>query len=243
MEIQAMKAGRRPVDQALVEALFASNLARIQDLESSGRLAEAFLGYVALAAEFKGLKEVSEFERKGAQLEKSKAVKKSFQEEKKQESLYQQVGGEIFGLSRELENPEQRQASLASLRRAIGGLRKKAEGKEDSGSRRVARWVLESLFVQAYEKSRDLRERKNYPLAAAKLEVSVAIHPERPLVHYYLAGAYASSGNQKKALAALQKAVETGFRDAARMKRDPSWEGLRREAAFQQILEEISRPQ
>jgi len=243
MEIQAMKAGRRPVDQALAEALFASNLARIQGLESSGRLAEAFFGYVALAAEFRGLKEDSEFERKGAQRERSKAVKKSFKEEKEQESLHQQVGGELFGLSRELENPEQRQASLASLRRAVGGLRKKAEGKEDSGSRRVARWVLEGLFVQAYEESRDLRERKNYPLAAAKLEVRVAIHPERPLIHYYLAGAYASSGNKKKALAALQKAVETGFRDAAGMNRGPSLEGLRREAAFEQILEEISRPQ
>ena len=101
------------------------------------------------------MKEISEFERKGAQLEKSKTVKNFFKKEKEQESLYQQAGGELFGLSRELEDPEQRQASLASLRRAIGGLRKKAEAKQDSGSRRVARWVLEGLFVQAYEESPD----------------------------------------------------------------------------------------
>ena len=50
-----------------------------------------------------------------------------------------------FGLSRELEDPEPRPATLASLRRAFGGLPKKAEAKEDPGSRRVARRVLEGL--------------------------------------------------------------------------------------------------
>jgi predicted Zn-dependent protease len=123
----------------------------------------------------------------------------------------------------------------------VARLRRKAEAKDDSVERRVARRVLQGTYVRAYEQARDLRERKNYTLAALELEVVTAIRPERPLGFYDLAATCALAGDKKRAVENLKRAVEKGFKDAARMEQDRALAGLRQEAGFRRLVEEVKK--
>jgi predicted esterase len=239
MELEAMKAGRRAKDDTLVEALFRKAVARAEAAEAAGRVPEAWISCAALAEDFKGLRDVAAYERKAVELGRSKLVKAQLRREEEQEQKRQQAVSEVHGYLETLSDPSERQAALAFLRSSIARLRRRADAKEDSPDRRAARQVLGGLSVMASEQGRDLLARKQYLPAALRLEVAAAIRPDRPQVLYEMACAYAQAGEKNKALAALQRAVEKGFKDAARLKQDPRLEGLRGEARFEELLGKI----
>ncbi len=198
MEIQAIKAGRRPKDEALVDALLKRRRAGVQALEAAGDALGSWRGYAALAADFKGLREVAEFENKAAEAKDSRRVRASLKKEQEEERRYGEVSGELYSLKEALKDPEERPGNLGLMLATVARLRRKAEAKDDSAERRVARRVLQGTYVRAYEQARDLRERKNYTLAALELEVVTAIRPERPLGFYDLAATYALAGDKKR---------------------------------------------
>jgi dienelactone hydrolase len=68
MELQAMKAGLRPRDAALVAARLAEDTRRAQALEAGGRLLAAQHRFAAIVATFDGLADVSEARREAARL-------------------------------------------------------------------------------------------------------------------------------------------------------------------------------
>ncbi len=239
MELEALKAGRRPKDDTLVEALFHKAVAKAQGAESAGRLPDAWISYAALAGDFRGLRDVGAFEQKAAELGRSKPVKAFLKREEEQEQARQQGAREVHSYLDTLDDPLERQQALASLRGSIARLHKKADAKEDSPDRRAARQVLGGLSVEASELSRDLAARKQYLPAALRLEAAAAARPDRPQLLYEAACAYAQAGEKNKALETLTRAIERGFKDAARLRQDPRLEGLRGEARFGQLLGKI----
>lgn len=72
-----MKSGRRARDDAFIDRLFKSAQDSASANESAGRALEAYSSYAGIAADFKGLRDVGEFEKKGALLKDSKAVKQA----------------------------------------------------------------------------------------------------------------------------------------------------------------------
>ncbi len=236
LEIQAMRAGQRAKDDALLEAVFRKRLAEAEGLEAAGKLPEAWSGYAALAADFRGLLEVAALEKKAAELQGSKSVKAFLRREEEQERRRQDLEGELSRDYEALGEPLQQAASLAALRIYIARLRKNADAKADSSERRLARRVLGGLYIRAYEEAQHLLAQKSYLTAAVKLELAVAIRPDRPQVLYGLARAWAQAGEKKKALEALKRAVAAGFNDAARLEEDAAFQPLRGEAGFQKLL-------
>ncbi len=139
------------------------------------------------------------------------------------------------------DESEARRLALMDLRRAIGDLKKKAEAKENTAARRVARRALSQYQAYSFEMTMLLFQTKRYALAADNLEVEAEINPDNPRLLYQLACAHSYNGNKKKALDALKKAAQRGFKNADEIINSRALEPLRSDPAFQKIVEEMKK--
>lgn len=109
MEIQAMKSLRRSKDETLIGELFGKATSEARSLESANRKYEAYLAYNSLL-DFKGLKDVSEFEKKVTELKESREVKQAVKEDREQVAEQRRRITEIYMLRAKLRNS--REATL-----------------------------------------------------------------------------------------------------------------------------------
>lgn len=242
MELQAVRTGRRARVESFVDELWRKRLSRARALEESQKFYDAYVGYRSLAVDFRGLRDVAEFERRAAQLRGAKEVKRALEEEEAQIKRQQLIAGELFDILQRRQDPETRAVASVEFRNRLAGLKKAAASADDTGGRRVARRALNQVFAQFYEGASNLRQRgENYSLAASTLEVAAEIAPDNPQVLYELACTYALNREKRKALDALRKAVEQGFNDADAIAADKSLDSLRGEAAYRELVEKLSR--
>lgn len=125
--------------------------------------------------------------------------------ERRREELFERLTAEL------LESNAVRQEKV------VARLKKDAAGEADGVERRAARQVLGWVTVRSAEESRRLLAEKKYREAAAVLETAVLVRPEASSYWFSLALAQAGAGDRKRSRAALDKAVELGFGDAARV--------------------------
>jgi len=266
MQIQAMKSGKLEKNGALVDKLFAKASAAAQGYESSSKPYEAFVGYYELVEEFKGLRDVTEYEKKAANLAGSGEVKQALRQEKEQVDKQATKERELLTLKaralassgareggepgREPQRPdagvgpagesgEDRSLALTDLKRAIAGLRKKAAEETATSDRLVSRRVLNGFLVGCYETAAGLARSKKYQQATANLEIAAEIRPESATIQYKLACAYSVTRQKSKALDALRKAIQNGFTDLETLESDPELEGIRSDPAFLRILDSV----
>ncbi len=78
--------------------------------------------------------------------------------------------------------------------------------------------------------------RKDAAHARLMLAVAIEIDPEEPRVYYNLASAEARSGQTRRALRELDRAVAKGFRRFDRLDEDPDFARLREDPEFRSWL-------
>ncbi|HYP52349.1 MAG TPA: hypothetical protein VEQ42_02350 [Pyrinomonadaceae bacterium] len=240
-ELQAMRSNRRALDEALLEELWRKAGAKARASEEAKRLYEAYRIYQAGASDFRGLRDVSEFERRAKELRATKEVRRALDEEGGQVRRQQQLAQEAVMLARQKTDAENGAIAFADFRRLVADLRKTSRGAEDTGERRVARRVLHQVFAQFYESAANLRARGvQNSTVASELELAAEVSPDNPQLHFELACAHARNGDKRKALEALGRAAEKGFKDAAELARNEALAPLRAEPAFKELLEKLS---
>lgn len=145
LEIQAMRSGLRPRDEAMLNKLFQAHRDRIAtqpDLLSEVRAVKA------LVADFQGLRDVSADTARAAQLQREKgfreAAKKERAEEQREELLRNELDQLVAGLA---GDAPVHGASLAQLKVRLPALWKQAHAAEDSGERQLARRLLGGILV------------------------------------------------------------------------------------------------
>ena len=235
MELEAMKQGLRARDEELIERLYRADVAQASALESAGAPLAAQRRFAAVAATFDGLYDVDDPRRQAARLEASPEVAAARKLEKRwddYEVSYRQIMGaafsQLFG-----ERPVSARELGADLR--LSELQKRAGSSDYEGV--VARRLLETLLTQtSFYLTRDFFARRAYHQAATVLTIASEIRPERPNVWYNLACALAHTGSKKKALAALEQAVDAGYANAEQMASDPDLESLHRDDGFQRLV-------
>jgi tetratricopeptide (TPR) repeat protein len=87
--------------------------------------------------------------------------------------------------------------------------------------------------------ARESMDRKRYADAAVAWETCALVHPNDPQLWYALAVARAAEGNRRSALKALERAIDTGFRDAATMERETLLKDIRADSKFRDLLARI----
>jgi tetratricopeptide (TPR) repeat protein len=104
----------------------------------------------------------------------------------------------------------------------------------------TAHRVLETIATQAgFYTTRDLFAAERWDAAAVALAVALEARPESAPLWYNLACAQARSGQSAKAVEALRRAVEAGFRDLAHLEADPDLGTIRREPGYRALVDEL----
>ncbi|HEX8746806.1 MAG TPA: tetratricopeptide repeat protein, partial [Pyrinomonadaceae bacterium] len=213
MEVQAIKTGKRERSEPLIEELWKSATERARRAEEEKRVYDAYLAYVALAEDFRGLRDTAEFESRSARLKETPEVGKAIREDREQIRQQQRLEKELRGYQERRKDLETRAQAAADFHRVLAEVRKKARATEDSFERRVARRTLQGVFAFYFESSMSIiQSRKNYATAVSYLEAAAEIAENNPYITYELATAYALNGEKKRALEALKRAVEKGFK-------------------------------
>jgi tetratricopeptide (TPR) repeat protein len=269
MELQAMKSGRRSRDETFIDQRFNSAMANASANESAGRALEAHLGYLGIAVDFKGIRDIAEAEKKAALLKGSKAVKQALSKARDLENEEIRRGSELFGLRVTLMSPatsaalnaanrqgssgsdaqasgltsnaEARRIAFSDLKDKLTDLKRKSEAKENSPERALARRVLYQYTAASFEQSVMLIRAKKYDLAASILVTDSELMPDNWRFLYNLACAYSLKGDKRRAIEALDKAVQKGFYNLAELERNAQLDAIREEAAFKRIVEELKQ--
>jgi dienelactone hydrolase len=241
MEVQAMRAGRRERDEALLEAVLHKRLERARAADAAKNPYEAYLAYAALAADFKSLKDVAEYEKRAAQLKESKEVRQALKSEQEQLTKQLELAQQIIGLGGKLlTEPAARSSAMKDMRAEISELREKSKATEDTAERRIARRALSQVLAQTFEAAMyHYHPDGQYDVAIVNLEVAEEVAPKISQIPYEMARAYALRGEKKKALESLRRAVEKGFPDAAAIENQKDFASLRAEDEFKSIINSL----
>ncbi len=248
MELNAIKAGKRPRDDAFISATWQQTLDDAKTLEEAKKYFEAYQLYLDLVQDFKGLRDVAEIETKAKQLGDSREVKAAIREEqaqiKKQRELESRLSSMIAGRDggAPANQSEDGFESGNLLPAILNDLRKQSKESEDSTQRRIARRVLDGLFIGQIEQGiGQMQTEKNYSESIKRFKVATEINPDRSGAYFYLAWAYAANGDKKKSLQSLNTAVEKGFSDAAIITANKAFDSIRSDPAYQQIMAKLNR--
>jgi predicted esterase len=248
MELQAMKAGKRSRDDGFINATWERILSEAKTREESKKYYEAFQVYLDLMESFKGLRDVAQIEAKVNQLRDSRELKDALRDEqvqiKKQRELEIRLNSMIAGryaVTPGNQNEEQFDSSNL-LPKILNDLRKQSKAPDDSTERRVARRVLDGLFVGLIEEGISLLQTKqNYSESIKRFSLATEVNPDRSGAFFYLAWAYAANRDKKKSLQFLNTAVEKGFSDAAMITANKAFDSIRNEPEYQQIMARLAK--
>jgi len=248
MELHAMKAGKRPRDDGFVNTMWQQLLNEARTLEESKKYYEAYQLYLDLDASFKGLRDVAEIETKVKQLAESREVRAAVREEQDQIRKQRELESQLNSLmaSRDRGTPaNQNEEGLDPnnrLQAILRDLRKQSKAPDDSTQRRVARRVLDGLFIGLVEQGIGLLQtEKNYSESIKRFKFATEVNPDRPGAFFYLAWAYAANRDKKKSLQSLNTAVEKGFSDAATITTNKAFDSLRTDPEYQQIMAKLRK--
>jgi predicted esterase len=248
MELHAIKAGKRQRDDGFINAMWQQLLSAARTLEESKKYYEAYQIYLDVARSFKGLQDVAEIETKVNQLGDSREVKTAIRDEqaqiRKQRELESQLNSLIASRDRGAPVNQSEEVFDAGnlLPKLLNDLRKQSKATEDSIQRRVARRVLDGLFVGLIEQGISLLQtEKNYSESIKPLKLATEVNPDRPGAFFYLAWAYAANRDKKKSLQSLNTAVEKGFSDTAMITANKAFDSLRNDPEYQQIMARLRK--
>lgn len=256
MELQAMKTGKRQRDANLIESIWQRELQKARAMEDAKDAYGAYQTYFALHDSFKGLLDVVDVEKKAGQLRDSPEVRSAIRDEQRQIRKQREIESQAQNLiaaeqhsAKENTGEQVDRSSRAGgidedldpatrLRGMLAELRRQAGRTEDTGERRVARRVLEGLFIGLIEQGINLLQtQKRYDEAARTFKLATQANPERAGAFFYLAWAHAADGDKKKSLLALKTAVDKGFTDLAAIADNEAFDSIHNDPQYQQVIE------
>lgn len=239
-EIQAMRAGRKEKDDAWIDSALKLRISRAREAEARPDNYRAYLLYESAADDFAGLRLVDQYRQRANELAATKEVREALKREKQYAEEQLRRLQKIHALMQTLEQPDTELSVVGDLRDLLANQKKGLSAPERSFERVVAKRVVEALMVESFEQGNLALFQKNYAQAIRHFSLPAEIQPDNPRVYYHLARALALARENKKALAALQKAVEKGFNDADALSID-EFKGLQNDRKFQELLGGLKR--
>lgn len=241
MEIQAIRAGLRDGDDALVNEYFNRSMTRAREAETAGRTLEAAGRLRGIADDLEGLRDLGDTISHAATLEKMKASRQEASALARRASQQKAYEARLSNFTTKFHNstpPLEVAESLAFLQ--IDSLKKRAQSQDDPDDALAAQRLLQLVAVHTrFYLPTDYMDRKDPGRALAVLRIAEAIDPNAPGVHMGMARARAQIGQKTQALEDLKRAAASGWFDAAFIEADPLLAPLRAEPGYKELLERL----
>ena len=237
LEVVAMREGRRPTDLALIERLFAEDLAGAEGQLAAGAGPDALRRFRAVADTFRGLMDVAAVERRAAALDADPAVRRAIEQETRAAGFEQSARLRLAGALARLRDSET-VPPLARLEADLD-LRRLLDLAAETGPRgSAARRVLAAVRAHfGFYLVRDLFAAGDHARAVPALRIATRVAPDDAALWYNLACAQARTGRPADALASLDRALDLGLPRPTQLETDPDLASLRADAAFASRVE------
>jgi len=250
MELDAMALGKIERDAKRIDDLWKTRMSEANAFEEARKPYDAYQIYLDMSNSFRGLREVSAVESRVKELRNTAAVRDAIRDEQQQIKRQRDVEAQLSALIAAGDRTRLQQDSqpgddppidpTVRLHELVSALRRQSVATQDSSARRVARRVLEGVYIGLFERASNLLQvQQRYDEAVRVLTAATEINPDRPGGFYFLAWAQAGKGEKKKALQALKTAVEKGFSDRASLSSNRAFDSLRENPEFVKIVETI----
>jgi poly(3-hydroxybutyrate) depolymerase len=118
LELQAMKSGRAARDEGKIERIFAKRAVSAQGSDK-----DAYVALKEIAADFEGLKDVSEQAARAAALGRDKRVTEALKQERREEEQESRLVGDLMAAEARLASPAERLGAMQELRDRWNGSR------------------------------------------------------------------------------------------------------------------------
>jgi hypothetical protein len=223
---------------SLVGELYREGLGAARELEVAGDTLQAFRLYRTIAEDFSGLRETEEATAQATALEDMDAVRDGIALEmelaRRSDAYFEVLSGFLRSVQAVDELPRLGEV-LRDLR--ISALKREAAGSSNRLEADAAQRLLEKVFVNAaFYGPRDLLRNGEAWRALLLLEVADAIKKDDFNVLVNFARAYASVGEEEKAIEALLQADAIVTLQASWLEEDPYLQALADEPEFQALL-------
>jgi predicted esterase len=238
MELIAMQRGMRERDPALVDRLYAKDLARAETLAADGQALSAARRLREIERTYAGLREFSKATEAADRIESGdqfRGQRKQLRRAMAYETKCVERGNSELSMLRDSDVPPPTHQLAGRLH--IRDLTRNAEKTGEEGL--AAQRCLNSLYsaLAFYVPMRDLPEER-YAQVAVSYELANRIRDDNPVVWYNLACVRALLGRQDDAVTALEKALEHGFDDSEMLATDTDLDSLRNREDFKALMDE-----
>jgi len=245
MELQAMKRDRRPKDGAWLQKQFDSRMDEAKKLEATN-VFEGYSKYKQIQEDFDGLLDITELSKKVTDLSKSPVVKKAIEDRKKLEDNEQKLTDKYLKLLAQFRNGSDA-IPYHTLKSDldVAKLQKEIQQKDDTPEGLMDKRLFENIYVQLsfYIPQYLLDEKNDSDRTLVSLQVAADMHNDDAFVWFNMAIAYAKKGDKKKAIENLQMAFDRGMKDRKWIDQEKSFEVLKSEEGFQQLVSKMTSTQ
>jgi hypothetical protein len=152
LELRAMATGARPRDDAIVDQIWSK---RMTAIESAGETAAAVVLLQSAAAEFNGVRDVTQVTARAAELSKREPIRRALTQQRDDDEAEARLIERILELEAGLRSEERRTESLMTLRVVLEDGFKQANAATESPARRRARRVLRVVSTGANQRVQD----------------------------------------------------------------------------------------
>jgi tetratricopeptide (TPR) repeat protein len=202
---------------------------------------EGYMSLVAIADDFSGWRDVAPIAEKARALRSSGDYKRAQNADFEQLLAQQRAANEINLIKSNVFDQNSATDSKMLLREKIGSFHKRADAPADSPDRRVARRILNQLYIESIESANYRGDRPaEINRALETLEIAVLANPKNAQVHFNRARLYCGLGKKKEAIDELTKAVELGFKDVDRIRSEKVFGILEKDDRFIKLLAKLN---
>ncbi len=111
---------------------------------------------------------------------------------------------------------------------------------KDATEKHKANRILAYFSLVAYMQTGGALSQNNLPVAEKFSQIYLIVDPTNSEAHYLNAVLKAKQNKSTEAIAALNKAIENGFIDKARLQNDPAFGTLKTEKGFDELVAKLN---
>ena len=240
MNLKSMQAGNLTVDQPFVDRLFQQLQIEAQDAGQRDDPISQLGAYRSLTSDFRGLKDVGEYDKKLAELKPSPGLKSALKNEREQmdeqESLEAEIGSKLHALTS--ENSDRSPSLGSQIVVGMQELKNQSTRAKTEAKRQVAARAFSGAWAEGIEAGQQQLVEKHFGRAEAYFELMARVSDE-PWPMLLLAEAQAAQGNRKQAIKDLRDAIRRGLNSADVLEKDRNLQSLEGDPEFQRLVGEL----
>lgn len=238
LQLRAMVKGTAPLNKDFVESEFLRRTTVAQSLLDKRNVLSASRAYQAIVTDFGTLRDVEDAKKSASQLNASKELKQAKKNEIEALDIQRRVEGKLGVVVNFLGSGADVRDAFVQLESVVGDQNRSIRNDSEPWRREAVERGVWSSFVTAMENGQQAALSKNYPIAKLLFEAATIIRPEVSWAHTSLANVYALTGDRKRAITELRKAVDNGLNNPEALA-DKDFDRLRDDPAFQELVAQV----